>query len=333
MLFRSVDGAINLVTGAPDVVTPIPDDCTLRANMTTSTYTTTAADAGKFIMVAVIGQPGSMMIFSDGVQVVGVPSLKVSTTVPTPDDVSILNAAIGSEIALENVATSDFNNISSSDQISYVWYRCTSAATSATTGALVAKPTNCVVITGATDDAYTPQSNADVQDAGFYIRARVTLNSGAATKFMVLTRTTNLLYGPAVNTNPPVAPAAPSLTNSLPSKTVTAKTGTWKGNPVVTTDSTYTYEWYMCARPVLLAADEPALTYVDRWTGDTRTNCEILGGQIEATLEVNGDLCGQYLMVGVAVDNSDLRGRGGPSAMKYSATSRSEEHTSELQSH
>jgi hypothetical protein len=318
-----VNGAINLVLGTPDVINPIPDDCTLRANMTAATYTTTAADSGKFIMVAVIGQPGSMTVFSDGVEVIGTPGLKVSTTVPTPDDVSILNASIGSEIALENVATSDFTNISSAGQISYVWYRCTSAATSASTGATVSKPTNCTVITGATDDAYTPVSTTEVQDAGFYIRAKVTLNNGASTKFAVLTRTTNLVYGPAVNTTAPAAPAAPSLTNSAPTKTITAKTGTWKGNPAVTTSSTYTYEWYMCERQVLDAADVPAETYRDKWTGETRTNCQILGGQIEATLVVNGDLCGQYLMVGVAVDNTDTRGRGSNSAMKYSASSAS----------
>jgi len=315
-------------TGSKNMVSnPIPANCVARTGFTTNTYATAPADAGKFIMVAVIGQPGSVTAYSDGVEVIGAPGLKVSTTVPTPDDVNILNASVGTEISLDNVSTSNFTYISSAGQISYVWYRCTSAATTATTGTSVSKPSSCKVIAGANDDAYTPESSSDVQDAGFYIRAKVTLNNGASSNFVVLTRTTNLLYGPAVNTAAPSAPSAPSLTISSPSKIITAGKGTWKGNPaVVTTTATYTYEWYTCVSAVSDAADEPALTSYNKWTHSYDVNCSLISGHLTDTdgqFVVDSDLCGYYLMVGVAVDNSDARGRGDTSAMKYSASSSS----------
>ena len=302
----------------------VPTDCAAKGTGAAA-YTPSTADVGKHVIGALIAHPGSALSFTDSVEVVGYPGLAVAKNIPAPEEASLIGAEIGTAINLENISLGDFTGITDvATEVDFQWYRCTSAATTATQGASLTTPSGCSKISGEDGDSYTPAvDNVDVtkSDAGKYLRVRLILNPPGLLDHMIYTRTTNAVYGPPVASSNPSAPSAPNgLTASAPTKVVTAANGTWVGNPtLVTTDpDNYSYQWYACTRSVSTSGGTDPTTLLDR---DENPKCEEIGGEILKTITIGTEWCGYYLLVGVSADNTDFRGKGGASGMRWSATS------------
>ena len=304
----------------------VPSGCVKKSlGGTSATYTPTSADAGKHLIGALVGQPGNVLAYSASTLVLALPGLAVSTVLPTPFEAGLVAAEVdGDPIELDNIDTADFVGIEdAATDLAFQWYRCSSEALTATVGASVTVPSTCKKISGETEDSYTPAGNDDplLTDAGKFIRVRVTLQpSGTSVRYVVLTRSTNKVYGPATHVSGPGTPAAPSLTSTAPEKTITAKVnaGSWIGTPAVdlTIDENLYYDWFACNAPI---EEESSTIPSDRmWRDEPR--CYSIG-ETTKSLVVGTELCNYYLVVGVQVNNEDFRGKGGWSDWFYSATS------------
>jgi len=304
----------------------VPSGCVRKAlGGTAATYTPTSSDAGKHLIGALIGQPGNVLAYSASTLVLALPGLAVSTVVPTPVEAGLVAAEVdGDAIELDNIETADFIGIqNAATDLAFQWYRCSSEALTASVGTSVTVPSTCKRIVGATDDSYTPAGNDDpvLTDAGKFIRVRVTLQpSGTSARYVVLTRSTNKVYGPAIHVSGPGTPSAPSLTSTAPEKTITAKVnaGSWIGTPAVDLsdeDNLY-FDWFACNAVI---EEESSTLPSDRmWREEPR--CYSIG-ETTKSLVVGTELCDYYLVVGVQVYNQDFRGKGGWSDWWYSATS------------
>ncbi len=312
------------VAAAVEDASTVPADCIAKASAVGVSYTAVASDAGKHLIGALIGQPGSVLAYTASKEIVGPAGIAVSSVVPAPEEAGLVGAEIGTEIFLENIDEADFTGITDvATEIDFQWYRCTAAATTPSVGVAVATPSACRKIPGATSDSYEPVDDADplLSDSSKFLRARLVLSPPGRSEYMIFTRTTNKVYGPAVNTGGPSAPSAPAnLTPSADSKELTASNGNWVGYPAVvaTVAENFSYQWYFCHAPVSVASNTDPTTRILR-SGDPR--CELISGETLKTFTVTTEYCFKYLMVGVSVDNTDFRGKGGTSLMRFSATS------------
>ena len=106
---------------------------------------------------------------------------------------------------------------------------------------------------------------------------------------------------------PSGSPATPRVTPTTPALDTTVATN-------------YSYQWFACGAVVSLASNTDPSTVNDR-RGNPK--CEAIPGEVSKTFVVTNEWCGKYLLVGVQVDNTDFRFKGGTSDMRYSATSSS----------
>ena len=301
----------------------VPTDCAPKGTGTAA-YIPSAADAGKFVIGALIGHPGSALSYTNGVEVVGRPGLAVAINIPAPEEAALVGAQIGTAINLENISLGDFTGITDvATEVDFQWYRCTSAATTATQGPSLTTPSGCSKISGEDGDSYTPAVNnvdSTKSDGGKFLRVRLILNPPGLVDHMIYTRTTNAVYGPPVATSNPGAPSAPGLTVAAPTKVVTASNGAWSGNPtlVTTVPENFGYQWYACARPVFSGGGTDPTTLLDK---DGNPKCVEIGGEVSKTITIGPEWCGYHLLVGVTADNTDFRNKGGTSAMRWSASS------------
>ena len=302
----------------------VPDGCEKKAGAILATYRPTASDAGKHVIGALVGQPGNVLAYTESQEVLAGPGLTSASVVPVPVEAALVGTETGGfEIELENIDLADFTGITdASTELSFRWFRCSSASATALVGATIVVPDSCKRISGAEDDSYSPADDPDplLSDAGKYIRARITVvPDGSRARYVILTRSTNRVYGPATATAAPRAPTAPGLTVALPEKLLTASKGTWSGFPTLDTTvaENYLYEWYACYGPVEEAStDDPSLLLY----GGAPGRCFAVG-ETGSQLTVSTDLCGLYLLVGVSVNNEDFRGKGGWSSYWHSLTS------------
>jgi len=314
----------NTVAAAVEDASTVPAHCVAKSTAIGARYTAVASDAGKHLIGALIGQPGSVLSYSASKEIVGAPGLANAATPPAPEEAGLVGAEIETEIALENIAEADFTGITDvATEVDFQWYRCSSASATPTVGLAVTVPSTCKKILGATSDAYEPTTNEDplLDDSGKFLRARLILSPPGRAEYMILTRTTNKVFGPAINTGGVTTPSAPTLTSTAPTKILTAGNGTWSGNPAGdTTDAgNFSYQWYYCHAPVSSASNIDPTTRLMRGTFDPR--CEIIAGESAKTLTVTTEWCGKFLMYGVTFTNTDFRGKGGTSLMRYSASS------------
>ena len=299
--------------------------CVAKSGAIQSTYTVVASDAGKHLLGALIGQPGNVLEYSASKPVAGAPGLANSAKPPAPTETGLVGAEIGQAVDLENIDLADFTGVTDiATQVQFQWYRCTGAATTATTGASLTTPSGCTKISGAQDDSYVPDTSllAATNDAGKYLRARLILSVGR-TDYMVYTRTTNLVFGPPTSASAPGKPSAPSsLTILKDTADVTASNGTWTANPALDTTvaENFTYQWYTCRQAI---ANAPEVDPTTLFTKRGAQNCEEIPGAVSKVLTVTLEWCGKYLLVGVVADNTDFRNKGGSSDMRWSPTSAS----------
>jgi hypothetical protein len=141
-------------------------------------------------------------------------------------------------------------------------------------------------------------------------------------KYTIFTRTTSKVSGPAVNTAPPTAPKAPALTATADTKDVVATNGSWSGfpTPVTSVAENYTYQWYSCSAEVVREQLDNVERPDEILNRDESPRCYEIG-EVGKTLTVTTEFCKSYLIVGVAIDNTNFRGKGGTSAFAYSVTS------------
>lgn len=301
---------------APDSV---PTDCTFTG-VTTASYTPKTSDIGKYVLVAYIGHPGSVLAYGDGRYVTGAPSMKNTSNPPAPDEEFLVSTDVGDTISLVNTDDSDdFRGLTGPGDIKYTWMRCTNPASSALFGTVISIPGSCSFIKDAFGVRVTTATYAPVAaDAGKYIRARVILKVTGFPEYQILTRSTNQVYGvpvPVIDTAPG-APSAPSLSVTLSSRSISAGSGSWSGfpKPPTSTASAFSYKWFYCTKSDRARDTDPATrTYNgDFYCFDT--------GETEKTLLVTDFYCGFYLLYGVAIDNT-VRGHGGLSEYQWSPTS------------
>ena len=316
--------ADEVVAGAEDPAT-VPAGCLEKASAVGATYTAGSSDVGKYVIGALIGQPGSVLAYTASKEVIGQPGVKVASAPPAPAEAALVSAEIGVPIVLENITEGDFTGITDvTTQVDFRWFRCTSAATAAVMGATVTTPSGCTRILDESDDAYSPATDSDplLSDASKFIRARLVLDPGTGLKYTIFTRTTSKVSGPAVNTANPTAPKAPTLTATADTKDVVATNGSWSGfpTPVTSVAENYTYQWYSCSAEVVREQLDNVERPDEILNRDDTPRCYEIG-EVGKTLTVTAEFCKRYLIVGVAIDNTDFRGKGGTSAFAYSVTS------------
>jgi len=296
----------------------VPADCTFTGS-TGASYTPLSGDIGKYVLVAFVGHPGSVLAYADGRLVGGAPSMKDSTLPPAPKEQFLVSTDVGDTIDLDNDATGDFRGISGAGDIYYTWVRCSATASTTLAGTVITVPASCNPIRdGSGSRIVTSTYVVTNDDVGKFIRIRIVLRVTGFPDYQILTRSTNKVYGPpvaVVDTNPS-APATPSLSTASPSKSISASNGSWTGfpTPPTSTASAFSYKWFYCTR-----SDRARTTDPESRTFNGDQYCFDIGETTKALI-VTDFLCGYYLMFGVAIDNT-VRGHGGLSAYQYSPTS------------
>lgn len=258
-------------------------DCVVIAGGTSRSILLRSADAGKYLLFAVT---------TDGVTahsattslIAAVPGL---TSAPVPDNgADNLDGVSGDTFAIID------NFWTGSPDLSYRWYRCTRLSTSATTlSSRMSVPSGCSVIkvegaNGARTDEYT----SDVEDdAGVYLRVRVTASTDAGTRYVFSRSTTKLEFQPKNTSVPKVSGSA------RVDKSVKASVGKWVGYDGDSTIA-YQYQWFACLNSV----DEASATAPDDDAG-----CEDIADADEASYVVSEADQGSYLLVRVTASNDN----------------------------
>jgi hypothetical protein len=209
------------------------------------------------------------------------------TSAPVPDNgASNLDGVSGDAFAIiDNVWTG-------SPDLSYRWYRCTGLATAATAlSTRMSVPSGCKVIrvenvNGARTNEYT----SDVEDdAGVYLRVRVTASSDAGTRYVFSRSTTKLEFQPKNVSVPKVSGSA------RVDRSIKASVGKWTAYDGDST-ITYAYQWFACLNEV----DEASATAPAGGAG-----CEDIADGDEATYVVTEADQGSYLLVRVTASNDN----------------------------
>jgi len=260
-------------------------DCVTIAGGVSRSILVRSADAGKYLLFAVTTD-GVTAHSATTALIAAVPGM---TSAPVPDNgdgASDLDGVSGDEFEIiDNVWTG-------SPDLSYRWYRCTRIATTATTlSSRMSVPSGCSVIkvegaNGARTDVYT----SDVEDdAGVYLRVRVTASSDAGTRYVFSRSTTKLEFQPKNVSVPKVSGSA------RVDRSIKASVGKWTAYDGDST-ITYVYQWFTCLNEV----DEASATAPAEGAG-----CEDIADGDEATYVVTEADQGSYLLVRVTASNDN----------------------------
>ncbi len=258
-------------------------DCVPIAGGVSRSILVRSADAGKYLLFAVTTD-GVTAHSATTALIAAVPGM---TSAPVPDNGAFnLDGVSGDAFGIiDNVWTG-------SPDLSYRWYRCTKVSTTATTlSSRMSVPGGCSVIkvegaNGARTDEYT----SDVEDdAGVYLRVRVTASTDAGTRYVFSRSTTKLEFQPKNLT-------APKVTGSARvDRSIKASVGKWSaydGDATIT----YVYQWFACLNEV----DEASATAPAAGAG-----CEDIADGDEATYVVTEADQGSYLLVRVTASNDN----------------------------
>lgn len=144
---------------------------------------------------------------------------------PTADAANIVPPEVDRNAGSRTVTTDPGRWLPPTSGYRYAWFRCTSSL-----------PSSCTQpIAGAAEPSYVLRT----ADVGFYIRSRVSDESGADPTF------SRNAEGP-IQAAPPVNTVAPGVTgNVLTGNTLTATSGSWSGR--VTDDPPFAFQWQRCS--------------------------------------------------------------------------------------
>ena len=239
--------------------------CLPISQATSSNYTPSLTDSGKFLSVKV-----TALQSSDSVSIWSPTSKQV---LETPSFTG--NPSTGSQHVLGGprltVVLDGVRGVSE-PTASFVWYRCTTEVLQSST----TLPATCKEIRGFTDSTYLFAS----EDVGNYVLASVTLTNelGTAKRF---TSSSDLVNSAPAN----AGTLAPTPANS-PAQTgvvLTARPGTWVGNPT----PEFHYQWYRCdAKQSQSSIEAPA-------------GCNAINGQVGDTYTPTTEDSGKFIIVRV----------------------------------
>jgi len=244
----------------------LPATCVNISSATTSTYTSTADDLGKFVTAIVTATNSRGAIATVAPSATAIASLPATVATPLVSGTATRGSALSTaQIAWTGTPT---------PSLSLQWYRCMSAVDTAAT----VIPDGCALISGATSANYTIVE----ADAGKYVTvASVATNVAGTSRRIGLSST-------IVQSLPSIV-VAPTITGDrwLGSE-LTVADGQWFEYPV----ATVTYQWYRCSSPVTAAATVPA-------------HCsESITGATSNKYTLDGTDAGKYLTVVVEHTNS-----------------------------
>ena len=219
-----------------------PVTCSPIANATSSTYVVVGADVPSYVLVKITNANSisSASEFSASTTTSVISSPPTAASVPTIDSVITAGTTITGTAGTFNAG------VPATENLSYQWYRCSSAVNNSLTTLQgpCAQTSVSGPIAGATSTTYVLQA----ADVGKYVVFSVTDSNGvlpsptaySASSQLITGSAPNFVSGPtfnygSLNSSPLSAPT--------PGVAVTATTGTWTGS---TTPSSFTYQWYSC---------------------------------------------------------------------------------------
>lgn len=249
-----------------------PAACTAIAGATAATYVVPAAQAAKFISVAVSAKNTTGTLTRWSVSTAAISTGPTGAAVPvnsTPPSITgtarvggALTGAIGTWTSTP-VAT-----------VTQQWYSCTATVAAAT----ATQPSTCTSIPNATTTSYTPVAGDVARFLSFAVTQ--TNTSGAVTMWSIST---------ASITSIPLNTVAPVVTSTgLIGAVSTASTGTWSATPA----ATYTYAWHRCTTRVTVAS------------ATIPTGCTAITGATAASYTLVAADAGLFVDVKVTATNS-----------------------------
>ncbi len=248
------------------VFTTVPAGCTAISGATSSTYTSTSADLGKYITAQVAGNStlGFALAGAISKTPVGFP---YNAALPTVTGAP----GVGSTWTLDTGTWTG----SPAPTLAIFWLRCNQPiATSFTT-----VPAGCSAISGANSTSYTSTS----ADVGKYLTAQVAGNSSRGFALA------GALNSTAVQMTVPANTVAPTVSGAAPvGSTWTLNTGTWTGAPT----PVLAIYWLRCTDPVVnVFSSVPA-------------GCVAISGANATTYTSGSNDVGKYLTAQVAGNNA-----------------------------
>ncbi len=202
--------------------TTVPAGCSAIAGATGPTYTSTAADAGKYLTVQVAGNGSGGFALAGALN-----STVVQSTTPT----NTVAPSVSGASSVGSTWTANTGTWTGSPTFAIYWLRCSAPITSGFTTV----PVGCSAIPGATGATYTSTS----ADGGKYLTVQVAGNG--ASGFALA----GALNSTAIVSTVPTNTVAPSVSGaSAVGSTWTANTGSWTGSP------TFAIYWLRCSAPI-----------------------------------------------------------------------------------
>lgn len=252
------------------VTAGVPAGCVAISGATKWSYTSTPADAGKYLIAIVTATNTVGKIRIAPVSTVRVDSLAAPTSTVAPNVTG--STTIGATWTLD---PGTFTG-APAPTIKRAWYRCTNPVAAVTSGT----PAGCAAISGATGLTYT----STTADAGKYLIAIVTATN--------VVSSIRLASASTVRTESLVKPAyteAPSVTGSAAiGSTWAVDPGTFTGTPAPTLKRT----WYRCTKPVATVATA------------VPSGCVAISGATGTTYKSTKSDAGKYLVVIVTATNA-----------------------------
>ena len=242
--------------------TTVPSGCSAIPGATGTTYTPTAADAGKFLTVQVAGSFGTVFTLAGAISTTPIQSaLPVNTVAPSVSG----SAAVGSTWTAEKGTWT----APSTPTFGIYWLRCAQPVASSFTTV----PSGCAAIPGATGATYV----STPADGGKYLTVQVAANGGGGfTLSGALTTVATTITTPT-NTAPPTVSGSSTVGSAW-----TATAGTWTG---VTSTAIY---WVRCSASI-------AAVFTTLPAG-----CSAIPGATGTTYTSTAADAGKYLTVQVA---------------------------------
>ena len=246
--------------------TTVPSGCIAIPGATSTTYTATAADAGKYLTVQVAGSSQGIFTLAGAISTTPIQSaLPVMTVAPSVSGAAPVGSTWTAQTGTWTAPTTP--------TFAIYWLRCSQAISATFTSV----PAGCAAIPGATGSTYV----STAADVGKYLSVQVAANGGGGFTLA------GALTAAATTAIIPVNTVAPSVSGAATAgSTWTANTGTWTGSP------TFAIYWLRCSTPIT-----SGFTTVP-------AGCSAITGATGPTYTSTGADAGKYLTVQVAGNGS-----------------------------
>ena len=208
--------------------------CTAISGATSSTYTLSGSDAGKWILYSerVTNAINTLIEYS--------PSTATAVVAVAPSN-SVAPAITNQTTYGVTVSSGSWNGTPAMTDYTYQWYNCTAAVGSAS----ATLSSTCSAISGATSTsaATSASYSFSASDITKYVIVGVTASNGVAPTATQYSTSTSQIAGAA----PSVLAAATISGTASVGSTLTLNNATWGGFPVPTS---FVYAWYSCTSGV-----------------------------------------------------------------------------------